>query len=253
MVAAITTPSDARTRTASVRAWLPAGTWVDVLTGLVYDGGRQMLLHRDLATIPVLARSGAVVVLDGDEIPGNDPANPDRLEVLVVVGTDGTFTLLEDDGTDTGVARTAFTFDQADGALVISPPSGAVACLPATRSWTVTFVSFDGSPAASVNGLPVDGHLVRGDHNVSVTVDDVPIDARLDVRVGADPRLASNDVAGRLFALLDRAQISYAVKSRVLEVATSDAPLPVRVSHLQALGLDPALAAAVNELLLARP
>ena len=69
--------------------------------------------------------------------------------------------------------------------------------------------------------------------------------------VGARPQLAGNDVPARLFALLDRAQISYAVKSDVLAVATSDAPLAVRVSHLQALELDPALAAAVNEILLA--
>ena len=40
LVAPLTTPADPHTRLASVRAWLPAGTWVDVFTGLVYDGGR---------------------------------------------------------------------------------------------------------------------------------------------------------------------------------------------------------------------
>ncbi|WP_426594632.1 TIM-barrel domain-containing protein [Cellulomonas sp. McL0617] len=249
MVAAITEPADARTRTAAVRTWLPAGTWVDVLTGLVYDGDRQLLMHRDLATIPVLARSGAIVVLDGDDVLGNDPVNPSRLEVLVVVGADGAFTLVEDDGTDAGTVRTALTFDQESGTLTVSPAEGQTDCLPARRRWTVTFVAFDGAdPTVDVPGA----RTARRDGRVSVTVDDVPVGEAFTVSVGPRPRLASNDVPTRLFALLDRAQISYDLKSRVLEVATSDAPLAVRISHLQALELDQPMAAAVNELLLAR-
>ena len=56
LVAPITTPTrPADHHSAAVRAWLPEGTWVDVLNGLVYDGGRELVLHRDLAGIPVLA------------------------------------------------------------------------------------------------------------------------------------------------------------------------------------------------------
>jgi hypothetical protein len=38
----------------------------------------------------------------------------------------------------------------------------------------------------------------------------------------------------------------------VHRIATSAAPLHVRISHLHVLGLDPALAGAVDEILLAR-
>ncbi|NUU15902.1 glycoside hydrolase [Cellulomonas humilata] len=248
VVAPLTSPADLRTRLASVRAWLPAGTWVDVLTGLVYDGGRELLLHRDLATIPVLAPAGAIVPLDGAAVPGNDPVNPSTLEVLVVVGADGTFTLVEDDGSADGVASTPLTFAQSTGTFTAGPAVGALDCLPATRSWTVTFLSFDGSP--SVDG--VESRLERTDGRVSITVDDVPVGATLTVDVGPDPQLAPNDVAARLFALLDRAQISYDLKTRIHQIATSDAPLTVRASHLQSLQLDPALGTAVGELLLAR-
>ncbi|WP_028047448.1 glycoside hydrolase family 31 protein [Cellulomonas sp. URHE0023] len=249
MVAAITEPADARTRTGAVRAWLPAGTWVDVLTGLAYEGGRQVILHRDLATIPVLARAGALVVLDGDEVPGNDPVSPSRLEVLVVVGADGAFTLLEDDGTDAGTASTRLAFDQETGTLTISPATGATECLPATRRWTVTFVSFDGDDPV-VDALPA--HVVRAGGRLSVVVDDVPVGSALTVRLRSHPELSPNDVPARLFALLDRAQIAYDLKSRIQAIATSDAPLAVRVSHLQSLALDQALATAVGEILLAR-
>jgi hypothetical protein len=81
----------------------------------------------------------------------------------------------------------------------------------------------------------------------------VPAGSALVVTLGPEPRLAANDVAGRLFALLDAAQIEYALKSSIIRVATSEEPLHVRVSHLRALELEPALAAAVDEILLARP
>jgi hypothetical protein len=248
VVAPLTSPADLRTRLASVRAWLPAGTWVDVFTGLVYDGGRELLLHRDLSTIPVLAPAGAIVPLDGADVPGNDPVNPAALEVLVVVGADGTFTLVEDDDTATGVATTPLTFSQDAGTFTVGPAVGSLDCLPPTRSWTVTFVSFDGSP--SVGGFAAT--QTRTDGRVSVTVDDVPVGATLTIEVGPDPQLSANDVAARLFTLLDRAQISYDLKTRIHQIATSDAPLTVRASHLQSLQLDPALATAVGELLLAR-
>ncbi|WP_456844092.1 TIM-barrel domain-containing protein [Cellulomonas sp. P5_C6] len=251
LVAPLTTPADTRTRLASVRAWLPAGPWVDVFTGLVYDGGRELLLHRDLSTIPVLAPAGALVPLDGAAVPGNDPVNPSSLEVLVVVGADGSFTLVEDDSS--GVASTPLGFAQATGTFSAGPATGSRDCLPPTRTWTVTFLAYDGSPTASVDGVAADGSLRRTDDRVSLTVEDVPVGATLTVTVGDDPQLAPNDVPARLFALLDRAQISYDLKTRVQSIATADAPLSVRVSHLQALELDAPLSAAVNELLLARP
>jgi hypothetical protein len=74
----------------------------------------------------------------------------------------------------------------------------------------------------------------------------------LRVTVGPNPELAANDVRGRLFTLLDRAHIQYEAKRRIHSIATSDQPLSVRVSHLQALTLDRALETAVGEILLAR-
>ena len=60
-----------------------------------------------------------------------------------------------------------------------------------------------------------------------------------------------NDVPGRLFALLDRAQIEYELKVRINEVCCGAAPLAVRLGHLQALAIDRTLEAAVSEVLLA--
>jgi alpha-glucosidase (family GH31 glycosyl hydrolase) len=219
LVAPITSAADRRTTTGSVRAWLPPGTWVDVLNDLVYDGDRELVLHRDLGGIPVLARAGAIVPLDAVEIPADDPVNPEHLEILVVVGADGSFELIEDDGTGT------LTFlAVADLAEITAAVDDVLAPVETARTATRT----------------------------SVTVMDVPAASALVIDLGAEPRLARNDVGARLFAFLDTAQIDYTIKTEVQRIATSDAPLHVRISHLHALGLDPALATAVDEILLAR-
>ncbi|MDO8121561.1 glycoside hydrolase family 31 protein [Isoptericola sp. b490] len=255
LVAAITEPADARTRLGRVDAWLPEGTWVDVLTDQVYDGDREIHLHRDLSTIPVLAAAGAIVPLDGQEVPGNEPVNPPHLQVLVVVGADGAFTLVEDDGARDGArSRTGLTFSQGSGTLTVTAPEGAVDHLPATRTWTVTFPAAPQSvePTAAVDGSPVALEVQWEPTRLSVRVDDVPIDSVLEVTLGADPQPARNDVRARLFDLLDRARVEYALKSRVLEVATRDRPLALRAAEIMALELEPALASAVAEVLLAQ-
>ena len=259
LVAPITQPNDRRTATGSVRAWLPEGVWVDVLDDLVYDGGREIVLHRPLAGIPVLGRTGAVVPLDAREIPLGDPVNPEALEVLVVVGADGAFELVEDDGTGDGldpatVVRTQLHYAQATGQASVGPARGALTAIPSARSWQLTFVAADvaGEPSATVDGAPVPVSVVRTPTRVGVTVTDVPSGAALVVDLGGEPSLVANDVASRLFRLLDATQVEYRLKTQVHAIATSEAPLHVRVSHLAALGLEPALATAVGEILLAR-
>ncbi|MCM4080939.1 hypothetical protein [Paractinoplanes hotanensis] len=78
----------------------------------------------------------------------------------------------------------------------------------------------------------------------------MPATATLRISVGARPGLRRDDVAGLVFTLLDRAQIEYPTKTRVLDAATADRPLAVRLSSLQALDLDNELFTAIGEILL---
>ena len=136
IVAPITTPRDEVTLRGSVRAWLPPGGWVDVFTGLAYDGDRELELHRDGASIPVLLRAGGILPLAAeDELDA--ASNPERMEVLIAPGADGEFTLIEDDGAD-AIARTTITF--ADGEVTIGPADDPHGILPPGRTWTVTIL-----------------------------------------------------------------------------------------------------------------
>ena len=258
LVVPITTPKNAATQLGAVRAWLPEGTWVDLLTDLVYDGGRQLMLHRGLTDVPVLARSGAIVPLNGALIPRNSPENPESIEVLVVVGADGSFTIVEDDGTGTGlepatVASTPIAFDQQTGTVTVGPASGALGCIPGQRSWTVTFLSLAAGPEPDVlvDDQPLGAEVSRKGDRLSVSVSGIAVTSTVCVSIGPRPALAANDVSGRLFALLDRAHIEYETKRHIHTIATAQRPLSVRMSHLQALALDRPLETAVGEILLA--
>jgi alpha-glucosidase (family GH31 glycosyl hydrolase) len=255
MIAPLTRPRHPALRTAAVTAWLPPGEWTDLLTGLHYAGDRLLRLHRTLAVIPVLARAGAVIPLDRAEIPGFGVGNPLALEVLVVPGADGGFEMVEDDDTAApAVARTPMRWDQAAGELVIGPATGDLSVIPSERSWTVSLIGADAAglrPDVRVDGTPVEVSNFEERQRFSVIIGDVPAAAQLRVGFGRPPASATTDVTGRVFALLDLAEIEYETKRIVQQVATADQPVGVRVSHLQALGLDRELESAVCEILLA--
>ncbi len=139
LVAPITSPADRSTGLGRVKAWLPEGTWTDVFTGVAYTGGRTVHLHRDLSSIPVLARAGAIVPLVPADELGEGTDLPSVVEVRVYAGADGEFTLVEDHD-DERWARTRMTYDDASGELTVHEVEGDPETLPADRSYRVTVV-----------------------------------------------------------------------------------------------------------------
>ena len=132
---------------------------------------------------------------------------------------------------------------------------GDTGCVPERRSWTLTFLAHRAAsePAVMVDGAAVTAHTSQAGRRTRVVVEDVPVTATIRVSLGERPRLAGNDVEGRLFSLLHQAQLEYLVKTRAYEAATADAPLTTRLAQLQALDLSRPLESAIFELLLAAP
>jgi len=233
LVAPVTTPRDAVTLRGAVRAWLPEGLWVDVFTQTVYDGGREIELHRDLGAIPALLRAGGILPLAaGDGLDAT--RNPERLELLVAPGADGAFTLVEDDGTGTGpediaTARTEITWRQGAGELTIGAVDGAAGVLPPERTWTVTVLGTGRSE--TVSGPP---------------------DAPLRVTVGPDPAPRTPDRADALFDVLSGAQYGHEAKAAAWRTLTSGLAPEAMLAELHAQALPRELIGALSELLTAR-
>ena len=85
----VTSPCIPKLNAAKVKVWLPDGIYYDVFTGRKYRGGRILTMYRDINSIPVLAKAGAIVPMT-DEIndAGSNRRNwtsmftPERTEAL---------------------------------------------------------------------------------------------------------------------------------------------------------------------------
>ena len=152
LVAPITTPADRATGLGQVKVWLPPGLWVDVFTGATYRGGRSLHMYRDLASVPVLARAGAVLPMVPADAVGADTGPSSRIEVRAFAGADGAFTLVEDRD-DARWARTRLTYDDATGAVTVHPTEGDVATVPGDRSYDTVVVGGAHDPEAALFAL----------------------------------------------------------------------------------------------------
>ena len=140
LVIPITTKIDKRLNMACARAWIPPGRWTDIFTGEIYNGERFVMLYRDMASIPVLAKQGSIIPLSADV--GNSVENPVNLLLWVFRGN-GSFELYEDSGrTDYNLsnARTKFEVSEAEKLIfIIHPATGDTDVLPLVRNYSLVF------------------------------------------------------------------------------------------------------------------
>lgn len=139
MVCPITSPQHKSLNMGSVKAWLPKGRWVDIFTGRSYTGEQEIVLFRDLNTIPVLARQGAIIPLSLDE--GNSVDNPKSLEIWAFSGNN-TFTMIEDNSKTSYAehrAETDFSISYNGDKLTfsISPVRGDLSVIPEKRNYKI--------------------------------------------------------------------------------------------------------------------
>lgn len=245
LVAAVTTPADRRTTLAQVTTWLPAGEWIDFFTGVRYSGGRTVQLHRALDGYPVLARAGAIVPL-ADQL---GTGNPEALELHVFAGADGDFTLYEDDdAAEPRTVTTRYRYDQAGGEVRIDAAVGALDLVPRERAYRLVVHGLDVVGAAGPDGVVLAAETATGPLVVELPV---PTSEGAVVHLTGERRASDNRVDSRLYDLLSAAQIEYPTKARIWEMLQHESDTLRRVSALRGMGLEPALEAAICELLLA--
>lgn len=145
LVCPITSPAGADTKLGRAEAWLPEGTWVDFFTGRRYRGGQRVRLYRALDEMPVFARPGAVIPMDGAACPANGCPLPEALRFRIFAGADGEGCALEDDDTRPGGAgyRRAVTtcrIKQGEGLAIAIETAGDLSLLPTGRRLSVELV-----------------------------------------------------------------------------------------------------------------
>ena len=98
-----------------------------------------------LGRIPVFVRAGSILPV-GPELQYTDEKPADPVTFIVYTGTDGRFSLYEDDGASYGYERGQFTriplrWDERSRTLIIGTREGSFPGMLASRDFQLVFVS----------------------------------------------------------------------------------------------------------------
>lgn len=137
--------------------YLPAGGWYDFWTGMTTVGGAMSTANAPLSQIPIYVRGGSIVPMGPMIQYATQSADP--LEIRVYPGTDGSFTIYEDEG-DTydyemgQYAQIPLTWNDTAKTLTIGARTGSYPGMPATRTFNVVFVGPNHGGGLGVTGTP---------------------------------------------------------------------------------------------------
>jgi alpha-glucosidase (family GH31 glycosyl hydrolase) len=262
VVVPVTTPENSKSKQALTRAWLPPGRRLaDIMTGIVYDSDRLLWISRKLSEYPVFAPEGSIIPLDAESSPRNDCGNPENIEIVLVVGADASFELVEDNGvgqtvSDVRFTRTPINFEQNSGKLTIGPSvSAADAPEKSTRGWSIRVIGrYSLKQEVSVEqGGAAKQLTTELAHNGSIiNVGTYSASEALVVNLGsADPQLDIFNPHERIMQFLREAYIELDLKAKITAILDRKRPLGVTVGELHSLGLDEAVLYPLLECLLA--
>ena len=189
LVCPITRPAHKKLNLAHADVWLPEGRWTDIFTGRSYEGGSWVPMYRDLDSIPVLAKEGAIVPMyrDGET---NDISAQQPLDIHVWRGN-GHFEMYEDDGETMEYASGHFAvtrFDVKENetglTFTVIPPTDRFGILPKKRTLHILFRDVK----EAVSDAEVSNSAGHGCYTVSVDIEDAPITVHLnDIVVKCNP------------------------------------------------------------------
>ena len=144
LVSPITKPAHRKLNLGYADTWLPEGRWTDIFTGRIYNGGQWVRMYRDMDSIPVLAKEGAIVPMYRSA-DTNDLSLQQDLKIHLWRGN-GSFELYEDDGATMdyqkgAFAITTFVLEEQGNSLrlTITPPKDTNGLLPKQRKMYLKF------------------------------------------------------------------------------------------------------------------
>lgn len=260
MAAAVTTPCIKGINMAKTAVWFPEGKWYDIFTGLCYQGGRKVNVYRDMNSMPVFAKAGAVIPFQEDYME-NASVNPEKIHLYVYAGADGSFTLYEDDNSTNAYqegccAKTQYDWQEEAGCLQIHAVRGDLSLVPESRDYIITFSGVTDAEVSAVLGEKEEG----GSRAVSVGKDAKgrleimleKVSAKEAVTLHLEEReYADNEVVDRCFKLLDSAEIGMMVKEDAFRMIQAQKDAAQLMGSLLSLELDGDLYGALAEIITA--
>lgn len=264
IVAPITSPRILGLNVAGVAVWLPEGTWYDMYTGLIYEGGRKMMMYRDLEHIPVLAKAGGIVPFTKEISAFQAVKNPDSLWIRVYAGADGRFLLYEDDNETCDYekdicVKTWMTYEERERAVfVVEPALGKGSLIPEKRDYQVEFTGFSradvGQTEVKIDGISQSGEQVTVSYDgrkqaVIVALKQVETAKRLEISLDLGLRAKKNRVEERIFEFLNQAEIPFSLKDELYRLVQTGKSVPVVLGQMHTMGISAELCGVLEEIL----
>ncbi|GEL06646.1 glycoside hydrolase family 31 protein [Salisediminibacterium halotolerans] len=261
IAAPITTPMNRAFDRGSVTVWLPEGTYTDIFTGLIYDGGRMITVYRRLDEIPVFAKAGAILPLSPAlKSSQHGVSHPESLDISIFPGADGSFRLYEDnDSEKSAVTPMVFRWnDNGVSRFELRRAEGNLDILPEKRTYTLRFNGMTSSTLINVladdgvTALPFEREDDRETDAVMITLDNRPVNNGFFVEFPDGLSIGKNNLSERIFNLLNEAETDFVLKETIYARVCSDLNEPHRlISSLQAIDLPDDLYGALAEIILA--
>lgn len=262
IVSPITKPMNSKLGRAMVKAWLPAGIYIDMFNGLIYDGNRKVNMYRGINEIPVLAKAGAIIPMEEVNSCTNGATNPKNIEVRVFAGNNGSFTLYEDDGETLEYlegkhVETKMSLNWEDKVkFTIDAAIGDCSVIPSTRNYLLKFIgvaNYEDIKVKSNNKIiDFEKNYDELRNTTIIEIKDHQVSNQLEVEFIGDIKLGDNNIANRVFEFLNEAQIEFALKEKIYKVITMhNNPLKI-IGDLQAMDLDNELFGVLSEIILAK-
>ncbi len=146
-----------KARTRSV--YLPAGTgWYDLKSGQHYKGGQTILSNAPYSDIPIFVREGSIIPF-GPAIQYSDEKPADPIRLMVYTGSDGVFTLYEDENVNYNYEKgkfsmIPFSFNEANHLLTIGERQREFDGMLQERTFEILWVTVDNKKGLNFEDKP---------------------------------------------------------------------------------------------------
>ena len=145
---------------AEMEIWLPEGSWYELHTGVLLEGGAVVKRHFALDEYGVYIKAGSVLPFYGEEV-NNLNSNDEDIYVTVFPGGEGCFEMYEDAGNDKDYAESYATTNISSRwnsnvqTVTIAPRKGSYEGMPAEREFKVKVLASEAPVNVTVNGEKV--------------------------------------------------------------------------------------------------
>ena len=173
---------------AEMDIWLPEGSWYELHTGTLLEGGSVMKRHFAIDEYGVYIKAGSILPFYDDTV-NNLNGNDENIIVTVFPKGNGTFRMYEDAGNDKDYATSyAFTnlssvWNGSEQVITISPREGSYKGMPSNRHFKVKVAGSAAPTAVTVNGEAASFSYNGYDFSFTVDIQNTDCSAEKIIRI----------------------------------------------------------------------